>query len=49
MSLKDWMAVKKHLKMFCCCDFINVVINKEKNILLVTEPYLFTIGIKYND
>ncbi len=49
MSLKDWMAIEKHPKMFCCYDFVNVVINKEKNILLVTKPYLFTIGTKYKD
>jgi len=43
------MAIKKHPKVFCCYDFVNVVINKEKNILLVIEPYLLTIGTKYND
>jgi hypothetical protein len=35
--------------MFYCYDFVNAVSNKEKNILLVTKQYLFTIGTKYND
>lgn len=43
------MAIKKHPKLLCCYDLVNVVINKENNILFVTKPYLFTIGTKYND
>jgi hypothetical protein len=30
----DWMAIKKHPKVFCCYDFVNVVINKEKKFYL---------------
>jgi hypothetical protein len=34
----------KHPKVLFCYDFVNEVIDEEKDVLLAAEPDLFTIG-----